>query len=646
MKLHVKLNLSLLSGLLVVVGVAQSVQYLSSSRLIARLSADTLEVMREREHANAKNLFRSVEKAVAGSLERGEMDKFTRILADQRQVEGLLEFSLYDREGAVTHSTHASNLKKTLSPDLARQLSASPEMLLVPRPEAIEVYKVEEVTDDCVRCHHDWPLGSVGGYTALRFSTQALTEAEAKAQAALASARATSLLVSLLALGGIAIFFVIAMAFCVNRFVRTPLGHVMAELKDLSAGEGDLRKRLEAKTGDELGELASLFNRFLEKLQAMIGNVADNVHGLKAASGELSGASDEIAAQASRMGEQSGHANAEVGGASQSIRSVAVAAEEVSAQVAQVAQASSRVSGSVEEVDRATEAVSRNLNGVASAAEQMSASVGSVAAAIEQMYASLNEVAKGAGRGASLSRNAASSTDQTSAIVGTLGTSAKEIGEVVELIKGIAGQTNLLALNATIEAAGAGEAGKGFAVVANEVKELARQTAKATEDIRRKVEGMQANTASAVRAIEAIVGFITEINGIMSTFATAVEEQTATTNEISRNVSEAAAAASTVSRNVQEAAATASATSKNLAGAARAGTEVSGNLEEVAKAVTGIASDAAAAADYTEKASGHVGRVHGDVGAAVQGANRVHLSAEQLAALAGRLDEVVKQFRI
>lgn len=646
MKLHAKLNLSLLSGLAVVVGIAQVAQYQSTSRMIAKLSADTLEVMRVREAENAKNIFRSVERAVAGSLERGEMEKFNQLLVDQRQIDGLLEFSLYDRTGVVSHSTDSVNLKKTLDSDLAARLSANSGMLLVPKPEAIEVYKAEAVTPDCVRCHPRWQLGSVGGFTALRFSTAALARAETEAQTALASARTTSLVVSLLTLAGIGVFFVVGLTFCLNRFVRRPLGQVIAGLRDLAAGEGDLRKRLEAGTDDELGELATLFNGFMEKLQGMIGNVAGNVNRLNTAAGELSGAADEIAAQATRMGEQSQRASTEAEGASQSIRSVAVAAEEVSAQVGQVAQASGGASANLEEVDEATKAVAHNLNGVASAAEQMSASVASVATAIEEMYASLNEVAKGAGRGANLSRSAASSTDQTSAIVGSLAASAKEIGEVVDLIKGIAGQTNLLALNATIEAAGAGEAGKGFAVVANEVKELARQTAKAIDDIRRKVEGMQTNTAAAVQAIQTIVGSITEINEIMTTFATAVEEQTATTNEISRSVSEAAAAANNVSRNVQEAAAAAAATADNLADAAQAGKQVTGNVDEVAKAAIGIAADAAAAAEYTENASRHVASVHETVRAAVQGATRVHGSAEELADLAGQLDGVVKQFRI
>jgi methyl-accepting chemotaxis protein len=140
--------------------------------------------------------------------------------------------------------------------------------------------------------------------------------------------------------------------------------------------------------------------------------------------------------------------------------------------------------------------------------------------------------------------------DTTNATVAKLGESSAEIGKVIKVITSIAQQTNLLALNATIEAARAGEAGKGFAVVANEVKELAKATAKATEDIGQKIEAIQADTKGAVAAIREISGIINQINDIQCTIASAVEEQTATTNEIGRNVSEAAKGSAEIARNI------------------------------------------------------------------------------------------------
>jgi methyl-accepting chemotaxis protein len=189
--------------------------------------------------------------------------------------------------------------------------------------------------------------------------------------------------------------------------------------------------------------------------------------------------------------------------------------------------------------------------GVASAAaEQVSQNVATVAAGTEQMGASIKEIAKNAHEAARVATSAVKVADRTNATVAKLGESSAEIGNVIKVITSIAQQTNLLALNATIEAARAGEAGKGFAVVANEVKELAKQTAKATEDISRKIEAIQTDTKGAVGAIEQIGKIINQINDIQNTIASAVEEQTATTGEISRNVAEAARGSSEIAQNV------------------------------------------------------------------------------------------------
>jgi methyl-accepting chemotaxis protein len=189
--------------------------------------------------------------------------------------------------------------------------------------------------------------------------------------------------------------------------------------------------------------------------------------------------------------------------------------------------------------------------GVASAAaDQVSRNVTTVATGAEEMGASIREIAKSAHEAAKVATTAVKVADKTNATVAKLGESSAEIGNVIKVITSIAQQTNLLALNATIEAARAGEAGKGFAVVANEVKELAKQTAKATEDISQKIEAIQTDTKGAVAAIEQIGTIINQINDIQNTIASAVEEQTATTGEISRNVAEAAKGSSEIAQNV------------------------------------------------------------------------------------------------
>jgi len=186
------------------------------------------------------------------------------------------------------------------------------------------------------------------------------------------------------------------------------------------------------------------------------------------------------------------------------------------------------------------------------AAEGTTASVETVAAASEELSASIGEILRQVGQSAAMSGNAVEEARRTNEIVSSLAAAAAKIGDVVSLINGIASQTNLLALNATIEAARAGEAGKGFAVVASEVKHLANQTAKATEDISKQIADIQGATQGAVKAIEAITGTIGAINQVATTIATAVEQQGAATQEISRSISQASVGSGQVSANIAE----------------------------------------------------------------------------------------------
>ncbi len=258
---------------------------------------------------------------------------------------------------------------------------------------------------------------------------------------------------------------------------------------------GDLTVAAEVHSRDELGRMSASLNRVREQLGGTLAGVTEAAGAVSSATGSLGGASQRLAGTAQSTSEQA----------------------------AQLAEA----------------------------AEEVSRNVGVVAAGAEQMGASIREIAENASAAARVADQATQVASATNDQVSRLGVSSQEIGEVVRTITQIAEQTNLLALNATIEAARAGEAGKGFAVVAGEVKELAGQTAKATEDIARRVDAIQADTAGAVSAIGQISQIIASINDYQMTIASAVEEQTATTTEMSRSVAEAAGRSSEIATTIQ-----------------------------------------------------------------------------------------------
>jgi methyl-accepting chemotaxis protein len=302
---------------------------------------------------------------------------------------------------------------------------------------------------------------------------------------------------SALKAGGLALACLIpllAVSISTSRSIVLRLRDMADRVKDVAEGEGNLTKRIDITSGDEIGELAKWFNVFMDRLQEMILSITESAVQVASASEELNTTSQQITANS----------------------------EETSAQA--------------DVVSKAAEAVNQNLQTVASGAEEMGVSI--------------KEIAKNATEAARVATSAVKVAETTTATVSKLGESSTEIGQVIKVITSIAQQTNLLALNATIEAARAGEAGKGFAVVANEVKELAKETAKATEDISRKIEAIQTDTKAAVEAIASISGVINQINDISSTIATAVEQQNATTNEMSRNVSEAASGSGEITSNI------------------------------------------------------------------------------------------------
>jgi methyl-accepting chemotaxis protein len=346
-----------------------------------------------------------------------------------------------------------------------------------------------------------------------------------------------------------------------GRLVAAAVEGRLSTRADATQHLGDFRKIVEGvnqtldaviKPVDEAGKVLDLVAR--QDLRARVqGDYAGDHAAIKTSINTMIA---DLRRSIGAIGDNAGH--------------VGSSAEEVLAISGQMASSAEETASQTEVVSAASDQVSKNLTVVATSSEEM--------------LASIREIARSANDAAKMAKHAVDVATSTNRTVRKLGDSSEEIGNVIKVITSIAEQTNLLALNATIEAARAGEAGKGFAVVANEVKELAKETAKATEDISRRIEAIQDETKGAVRAIGEIADLIQQIDDVSNTIASAVEEQTATTNEIGRNINEAARGSAEIAHNVATVAGAVQASSRGAADtqkAARALRELAAQLQSL-----------------------------------------------------------------
>jgi methyl-accepting chemotaxis protein len=354
---------------------------------------------------------------------------------------------------------------------------------------------------------------------------------------ALAAVKALRWIAGIVALIGVSAIVVVALL--ITRSIVKPVQGVVGNLKDLAQGQGDLTVRLPVTGNDEVGDLARCFNEFMEKLHIMIKDIVKGIETLSSSATELSAISQQMSASAEQTATKS--------------RTVATSAEEMSA----------------------------NMNSVSSAMEQSSTNTGMVASAAEEMTATISDIAKNAEKARTISVDAVQQTQGAGNQMAELGKAAQAIGKVTETITEISEQTNLLALNATIEAARAGDAGKGFAVVANEIKELAKQTAEATLDIRQQIEGIQNATGTTVQSIDQIGQVIENVNKIVSTIATAVEEQSTSTKEIADNIAQASSGIEEVNENVAQSSKVAQDITKEVSEVNQASAEIANSSSQV-----------------------------------------------------------------
>jgi methyl-accepting chemotaxis protein len=504
-------------------------QYLYSQNFESVLG-DLSQSISNLKRDDALDLLQEIKLATQGSLQRGEFELFMNFARQQSNLKEIQEFSFINKDSKIELSSDAAKVGVNLDSEIWKEAQDSREQFTIERGGFFSFYYPLRVDADMVRLDPTRKVGDLYGVLHLKFSKDKINQMLAKAESDRREKSQRALLV--LAVSTIiACLSVIAVASFISRRITKPIAQGVAFAQNMA--NGDLTQTLDIRGKDEVGQLAEALNHMADSLRRMFGKIRNSAVALANSSAQLKTTSDQMAILAKNTVDQS----------------------------------------SV--VTDTTEHLSTNMRNMASATEQMSANIKMVASAAEGMNASISEIAKNAEQASTIAGNATQRAQSSNQVIGELGNAADEIGKVIQVIQDIAEQTNLLALNATIEAARAGDAGKGFAVVATEVKELAKQTAEATEVIRKRVEGIQGSTSEAVKSIGLIKDVIQQVDEISRIIASAVEEQSITTREIAQNIAQTSNAAETVSSGVTQSAAASKEITSNIAGVDQAAKETS-----------------------------------------------------------------------
>jgi methyl-accepting chemotaxis protein len=485
------------------------VQHMQYSSSFGKIFQTVRQGAIQQKQSDAQAILREVLFATNSSLQRGEKEVFMGFARQQKSIEEIEEFSFLGKTGKVELSSNPQAVNRAIDAQLWNKLRQSSECVVQENDDQFNFYQPLRIDADMRRLDPTSRVGDVYGALYLQFSKAKINAMVAEASDSYAKASRWTVGIALFT-ALLTISLAVGAGSVVVRGIVRPLLKGVAFAKSVAAG--DLTQTLNIDRRDEIGQLSVALGHMVKQLRDVFGQITGTV-------GRLANSSTGLVQTATQL----------AGGA-----------EEATSQSAQVAAAA--------------EQMSTNMGNVAASTEEMSTNIKVVASAVDQLTSSIGEVAKSAERTAGVAGNAAQLVATSNTQIGELGGAADEIGKVIEVIQDIAEQTNLLALNATIEAARAGDAGKGFAVVATEVKDLARQTASATDDIRRRIEGIQVSSGRAVQSIGEISEVVKQVNELSQVIASAVEEQSITTKEIGKNMLQSSTAAQTVARGVAESA--------------------------------------------------------------------------------------------
>jgi len=522
MKLHIRIIILLTITISILFIAGQFMMYFRISTLVQKNSNIELERLTKNFELSAKNICLSISRSVAGSLERGEMEKFQKLLYAQQDIKGLVEFSLFDQSGIAAYSSVNTSIEKEISMDIISQLQETKDYLLLWQENVIEIYQPLIINQDCIRCHVNWNLNEIGGIEYFAFATKSLTDAKNDNKIMINKMKRSLLISLILFVILIIIVIVITCNFLIRRFVTNPLNKFIKYLKLVSSG--DLSQKLQETSYVEIGEMEKALNNMVHAFNSIIYAIKSGISNLTIQPDQmvkifesLRNISDNILHQTNNLVSSSKHLNINLNSISDS-----------------------------------SQDMNLSLNNILHNIEKLSNNINSVAGSTEQMQNSMKSVDKAAYNGKTIIVNVISMAKNASDIITSLNNSAKEINDVTYIIRRIAYKTNIIALNASIEAASAGEAGKSFAVLASDIQLFADQSRKAANTIKKRIHIVQKGTEEAVNAINKVLDTINKMNESVLSISFSVEEQTIAAGEIAQNVFESDKLAKNISQSMKD----------------------------------------------------------------------------------------------